>query len=208
MSLCRKTADLAQVGGQEIVIASGSALPPGRYRCRVIIRDLETGESALGSKEVDLIKPAPAKLSLYSPLLLVPEKACSQVEAGQRDQQELPSWQKVYPYDAASFAPLMGEVSQRAGKVVAIVPFSTGGFAAANVAFSVALIDSATGQSVPATCASGGRSQAGTVEVERLELPLDQVPPGKYVLYIHAVDKEQGAQAQTHLPLVVSGSTT
>jgi len=69
------------------------------------------------------------------------------------------------------------------------------------------LISMASGQALPVTFSALEKSQAGTLEVARLEFSIDQVPPGKYQLYIHAADKDRGAQAQTHVPLVVGAGT-
>jgi VWFA-related protein len=204
VSLQRTSSDLASHNGKEIAFTSGTAPQPGRYRCRVVIRDLDTGESAVGSTDVNIVKPASARLSVFSPLLLVPGEACAQLEASQKGKVDPVSWHDIYPYDTASFSPVVGEVSQKAGKVIVLVPFSSAGPEQLNVGFSAQLISMASGQSLPVTFYSHERSRAGAVELQRLEFSLDQVPPGKYQLYIHAADKDRGAQARTHVPFVVN----
>jgi VWFA-related protein len=207
VSLERTSADLAQYKAKEIIFTSGTAPPPGRYRCRIVVRDLQTGESAVGSTDVNIVKPASAELVLYSPLLLVPGEASTQLEAGRKGKVDLLSWQDVYPYDTTSLTPLTGDVPRNAGKVVVVVPFSADILKPLEVVFSAQLISMADGQSLPVTFYSLERSRVGAVEVQSLEFALDQVPPGKYQLYIHAADKDRGAQAQTHVPLVVRGAT-
>jgi VWFA-related protein len=207
VSLERTSADLAQYKAKEIIFTSGTAPPPGRYRCRIVVRDLETGESAVGSTDVNIVKPASAELVMYSPLLLVPGGASAQLEAGPRGKVDLLSWQDVYPYDTTSLSPLTGDVPRNAGKVVVVVPFSADILKPLEVVFSAQLISMADGQSLPVTFYSRERSRVGAVDVQSLEFALDQVPPGRYQLYIHAADKDRGVQAQTHVPLVVTAAS-
>jgi VWFA-related protein len=204
VGLKRKAADRAQYKGKEIIFTSGTLPQPGRYRCRIIIRDLETGDSAVASTEVNIVKPGSAKLALYTPLLLVTAEACAELEASQKGKLDVPSWQDVYPYDKTSLSPLTGEVPQDSGKIVALVPFSTPESDQLNLKLFAKLISMADGQSLPVTFSALERSRVGSIEVARLEFPLDQVPPGKYNLYIYATDKDRGALAHTYVSLVVS----
>jgi VWFA-related protein len=204
VGLERISADLAQYKTKEIIFTSGTVPQPGRYRCRVIVRDLETGESVVGSTDVNIVRPDSGKLTLFTPLLLAPSAVSAQLEATQGGKLDPVSWHDVYPYETAGLCPLTGEVPQPAGKVVVIVPFSASGLGHVNVTFSAWLVSMANGQSQPVTFYSRERSRAGALEVQSLELALDRVPPGGYQLYIYAADKDRGAQAQAHVPLVVS----
>ncbi len=206
VSLQRKVADAAQLKGQELLFTSGIPLQPGRYRCRVVIRDLETGESAIGSTEANVVKPAPGKLVLYTPLLLVPAEGTAYIAASQGGRIDTPSWEKVYPFVKTNLAPATGEIPQTAGKVVVIVPVTMAELGQPSVALSAQLISMADGQSMPVAFSELARSRVGTVEVAGFEFAIDQVPPGKYQIYIHAVDKDRGAQAQTHVPFTVSAA--
>ena len=204
VSLGRKTADLAGFKDKEIVLTSGTAPQPGRYRCRIVIRDLETGDSAVASTEVNVAKIAAAGLALCTPLLLVPAEAPVCLEANEKKLIDFPSWLDVYPHDQEGLAPAAGEIPRTAGRAVVVVPFSATGPERLNVVFSAHLISMTDGQGVPVPFSELERSRAGTLDVASFEFPLEQVPPGKYWLYIYATDKDSGAQAQTHLPLVVS----
>lgn len=203
VSLLRKAADLSLFRDKGILFSSETMPRPGRYKCRVIIRDLETGDSAVASAEVNVVKAPAAGLILYTPLLLVPAEAPACLEAGRKGLLESPSWQDVYPYDQKTLVPATGDVPQTAGRAVVIVPFSAAGPDQLNVAFSGRLVNMADGQGVPVSFSELGRSRAGSLETASLEFPLDEVPPGKYQLYVHAVDAAHSLQAQTRSCLVI-----
>jgi VWFA-related protein len=205
VSLERKTADLAGLEGQEVLFTSETTPQPGRYKCRVIIRDLKSGDSAVASAEANVAKPAENGLSLCAPLLLFSGDAPVCLEAGRKALLESPAWKDVYPYDEKSLVPAAGEIPRAACKAVVVVPY-TAALGPLNVAFSARLIGMADGQSTLVELTELGRSQFGTVTTARFDFPLDTVPPGRYQLYVYAVDTDRGLQAQTHLPVAI-GST-
>jgi len=62
VGLQRREADLTKYRGTDVFYAAGAALVPGRYRYRLVIRDMETGTSAIASARVDM----PRKRALKS----------------------------------------------------------------------------------------------------------------------------------------------
>jgi len=70
--LRRTTADPAKFKEKSIYYASGASLPPGSYQCRVVARNLETGEAAVASAKTFVPKPLERGIRLHAPLLFVP----------------------------------------------------------------------------------------------------------------------------------------
>jgi VWFA-related protein len=203
MSLQRTVADLTKYLGTDILFTSGMAPPSGLAKYRLIMRDLESGNSAVASTAVNMAKPGSAKLMLYSPLLLGPKAQLAHLEAQGRGEQDLYSWRDVYPYDETSYSPMAGEAASNIGKIMAVVPYSVAGLDQPNVILSANLINSNNGENLPVSFYMQGKFRAGTVEIQLLEFSLEHVLPGNYLLYCHAGDTASKALAHIYVPLVI-----
>ena len=179
-------------------------MKPGPLRCRIVVRDLDTGRSAVGSTTAHIAKPVASGLVLFTPLLITSHGGLRRVDGAALGKSETVSWREIYAYDPSRYSPVVGDEPVDAGTVVAIVPLSTAVAGELDVAFSANLIDSGNGQNIPASLAPAGRHKQGSIDVAFLEVQLAQVPAGKYVLYINAVDKASGAAAHAHVLLVVA----
>ncbi len=59
VALQRRTADLSQYGRDGFIFSSGLAAKPGAYKCRLVVRDLDTGKCAVGSTKAFVPGPSP-----------------------------------------------------------------------------------------------------------------------------------------------------
>jgi VWFA-related protein len=203
VNLQRTAREITAPAKEDILFTAGTAVPPGECRCRLVIRNLETGESAVASTEANAIKSTAGKLALYSPLLLVSAPQLPVLDCGSSGKPDLFSWRDIYPYDESNWSPLLGAVPTSSGKVGAVVPYSVAGLEQPKVVLSANLISSATGQNQPVPFSLLYKLQTGTVEAQILEFVIDQVPPGKYSLYFHAADTVGKSMDQRHVPLVI-----
>ncbi len=209
LSLQRATRDVSQAAA-DLVFTAGHAPKPGPVRCRVIVRNLETGRSAVGAAAAYVpagTATGGAGLTLSTPLLLVASGGSQHLDGTVKGRIDALSWRDIYLYDERRYSPIMGEV--QVGEeavtpaVTAIVPFSLTGPAEHNVSFSANLVDSETAQSIPLAVKLRDKNVRGAVNIQMLEIPLDGVKTGRYLLYFHANDKTTGAAAHAHVPLVV-----
>jgi VWFA-related protein len=201
LSLQRTVVELVEYRGKEILFTAGTPFHPGRAKCRILIRDLDTGQSAVASTAINIGKPAYGGIVLYSPLLLVQRGGLFNLEGVVRGKYESSSWREIYQYDASTFSPVIGEEALSAGKIVVIVPFSASDLAKPDIVFKANLIDSVTGKNLPVPLELREGTRRGAVEIRNLELSLDNVPPGKYFLYINAGEKASGALASVYVGL-------
>ncbi len=194
--------DLIKYQGRNISFAAEMAVPPGRYTCRLVLRDLETGRSAVASTRVKIASIS-SGFGLHAPLLLAPASASIYLEAVDRQKRESPSWREVYPFDRAQYSPLIGDISKASGRVLAVVPYTISGLGQPHVILSANLIDAVTGKRLAVPFYAQARFRNGATEIQYLEFSLEEVPPGKYLLYIHAGDSDSGAMAHVQTTLVV-----
>ncbi|MCX6563838.1 MAG: VWA domain-containing protein [Candidatus Aminicenantes bacterium] len=200
----RIEADLTKYRGMDVFYASGASLQPGQYKCRLVIRDLETGDGAVASARAAVAQKAFVGLSLHSPLLLVPKSNFAYLETATAKKKEILTWKDAYPYDRAQYSPLIGEAPKGALKIFAVVPCSVTGIAQPNVSMTAYLNDSVSGTSMPLSISVLNKTWKENLEVRLLEFSLNNVPPGKYFLYLLAEDTGTKAVSHTQIALIIN----
>ena len=186
VSLERTEADLTKYRGMDVFYTSATSLQPGQYQCRFILRDLNSGNAAVGTARASVAKKASLGLSLHSPLLLIPESNFAYLEPVATKKIEITAWKNMYPYDRAQYSPLIGEARKGTTKLFAVVPCSITGLVLPEIVVTAYLVNSASGERIPLPGSIMDRTQKENGEVQFLELLLENIPPGKYTLYLHA----------------------
>jgi VWFA-related protein len=203
VSLQRTAVPLADYQGKELIFGAGTAARPGVNKCRVVVRDLDTGQSAVASAQVSSGKAGVPGFFVFTPLLVVNGGGSFHLEGVVKGTVESPAWRDIYPYDAAAFTPLIGGEVMGEGQVVVIVPYSTPGVGRADIIFKANLVNSASGETIVLPLELGESTRRGTIETQRMEISLESVPAGKYLLYIHVGDKRSGQVVSGHVPLKI-----
>ena len=194
--------------GQTVVFTSGTSLEPGNYTCRLVIRDMDTGLSAVSSAR-SVVRAAPAQgLRLGTPLLLRDETGCAYLDAGAAKGKAAIPWGEAYAFDKAVLVPAVGPVSKLTSRLVAVVPYSIAGATEygtnePDVAFSARLIDAATGEVLPVAFALVGRNWHPAAETVSLEFPVAGLAPGRYLLYVTAEDRISKTLAHVQTALII-----
>ena len=202
LSLSRLEEDLRSRGGQTVIFAAPAPAEPGEYRLRLVARDMDSGMSAVASTRAAVAKPPPG-LALSTPLLLSPEPGGLYLEASGGRKKGSSDWKSVYPFDRQSVSPIAGAISGLNRKFLAVVPFAFPGGETPDLAISAFVLDGRTGRRLPVEPALVGRTEDGPAGTARLELLLEAVPPGKYVLYVHAEDRVSKTLAHTQTAFVI-----
>ena len=201
--IVRQEADPASFRGRETAFAAGSSLKPGDYSCRLVVRDMDTGLSAVASTRVTMGKPQAAGLHLGTPLLLEARTGCSFLSAAPKKGKEAFPWGDIYPYDSAVYAPVLTELPAAAPGIRAVIPCSAPGGGASDLSLRAALVDSVSGAQVPIAVAVSGRVQKGPLEILTLELPMAGIAAGTYYLHFYAEDRATGSLGHTFTTLVI-----
>jgi hypothetical protein len=187
----------------DVYYASGALLEPGQYRGRLVIRDLDTGDAAIASARINIARKAPVGLSLYSPLLLVQGSNFAYLEEAGTKKEEATSWKELYPYDRAKYSPVIGEAPKGTSKLYAIVPCSITGFVLPSITLTAYLINSVSGEKIPIMLSILSKSRKADIEVQFIEFPLNDIPPGKYLFYLHAEETGTNLVSYAKAPLVI-----
>ena len=149
----RATVNFSDITRPELCHYTFSLLPPGEYDCRVIIRNLETGQSAIARESAHIPGASDVPLTLLPPLLLGPESGTHYF--GVRKTREAdaaantPSLTSIYPFDAKEFSPLPGELPGGSPKVYVMVVCALGDISEPELELSCFLKEDSSGAEIP-----------------------------------------------------------
>jgi VWFA-related protein len=201
--MVREEAPSSSMRGGELAFAAGAALPPGDYSCRLVIRDMDTGQSAVASAKATVVKPQITGLQLGTPLVLEARTGCSFLSAGSKKAKEAFPWADIYPYDSTNLSPVIGELPAAAPSVMVVLPCAVAGGGQTELAFSANRIDAVSGARSPLTILRLDRARKGSLDILTMEIRTEGVTPGTHYLHIYAQDRTSGSLGHTFTTLTV-----
>lgn len=153
----------------------------GEYKCRVVIRNLETGRGAVASSSIKIPEFPDYGLQLDTPLLLKQEQTASYLQE--------PS--PVYPFDSSLYSPLVGELERGTKSIFAVLRCSFSGIQQPDIQLSAYLILllADTEKNIPAALSILNKQQEEGTEIFLIELQTKELQSGEYFLYVFAEDK-------------------
>ncbi|MBP6059626.1 MAG: VWA domain-containing protein [Candidatus Saccharicenans sp.] len=132
--------------GKTVILTSVIPLEPGDYTCRLVIRDLATGLSAVSSAKALVPAATKSSLTLGTPFLLREEGDCTYIETKSDHNRLSRLFSEMYSFDQKVYVPLVGQISKQTRRLRALVPFNVAEESEAEVALAVRLIEATTGQ--------------------------------------------------------------
>jgi len=184
-----------------------SLLPPGEYDCRIVIRNLETGQTAVASESILIPGAADVPLTLLPPLLLQPE-ADTYYFGVQKTKEEdaaagTPSITSIYPFEAKEFSPWLGELPAGSPKVYAMVVCGLGDISEPELELSFFLKEDPSGEEIPIhhSVLSAKPYSRGEGEKSWLaflsQLEFSDLKPGPYILKVTARETTTKSEAES-----------
>jgi len=200
--LQRWETELTEYRGMDVFTAFEAALKPGAFRCRLVIRDLDTGTAAVAYGRASIPMKEAKALSLCSPFLLIPGSNFAYLE-GPTKKKDSAVWKAVYPYDRAGYSPLMGALSRGIPALYAVAPYIVSGLKEPNIIFTAAFINSASGEKMTPQISVIGKNRNKDMEIAFLEIRLNNLSPGSYLFYLFAEDTVAKAYSYAQTTLII-----
>lgn len=177
------------------------SLEPGQYECRVVIRNLKTGKSAVAKSSLNIPEPIDAGLQLYPPLLLIPEKESHYLKATKAQKEETgiepKSLNSIYPFLSSKHSPLIEEFDQEKSKLLAVVRSSIFGIQEPDVSLSIYLIDQSSKQKLQLSFSILAAKSEGEIDMLLMEIQLPELKQGRYSLEITAEEMTTNSKSRT-----------
>ncbi|MBN2265815.1 MAG: VWA domain-containing protein [Candidatus Aminicenantes bacterium] len=201
--IVRDEADAAALRGRDTAFAAGATLKPGAYSCRLVVRDMDSGLSAVGSARARIGKPQLGGLDLGTPLLLEARVGGTLISARGGKARESFPWDEIYPYDESLYTPILTELPEAVTSLRVILPCAVPGGVEPDLDLTATIVDAASGAQETVFTALSGRVRKGPLDILTVELPALDVNPGTYYLHIYAEDRATGSLGHTFTTLVV-----
>ena len=186
---------------KKIFLYSISSLSPGKYECRLVIRDIKTGKGAVASSSVVIPKAVDSGLKLFPPLLLIPEDKTLYLKLS-KDQEkgiksEPLSINDIYPFLANNFSPLVEAVDKEISSLLAVVRLSIIEIPDHEIEFSVNLTNHSSQKKIQLSDSFilSNENIEGT-EVLLIEIQLPELESGNYSLEIVADEMTTKTRSQ------------
>lgn len=170
---------------------------PGRYSCRIVVRNLETGRAARGGAPLTVPPDRVAVLLLDPPLLIAPDTGSFDLAAAAGS-----SVAGLFGYDPDAYAPLMGAVAAGTEKLQAALRVQ-GGAASTGLTVTATLVDTASSAraEVPVTVIK--QSDDGPTRLLVADLATGGLKPGRYTLECAVKEPASGETSAASVEFIV-----
>lgn len=175
-------------------------LNPGLYECRVIVRNLVSGKSAIGTASVEVPEFIESGLNVYPPFLLIPEKKSLYLKAVKEEKGreiETLSLNELYPYLTSRHSPLVKEVDRSVKKLLAVLRYSAGSKTNLNIDLEIELIHGPSGRRTPLEFSIIESGKFEMDDILLIEIKFPYLEPDLYTLNISLSDPNYNLEAVT-----------
>jgi VWFA-related protein len=172
------------------------ALKPGTYRCRTVVRNLETGEAAVGSAPLTIPEPKASSLGLSSPFLVLPDRSgyYVKISEGKKDSQSIHDF---FPLLGKNARPILDTLEAKERTLQAVFRLSAPDVSKVDYLLSAWVINKKTGESI----LLNHKIVAAQKETKDIVILIElQIPPFEldtYELFLGVKDRQTGEEART-----------
>jgi len=184
-----------------------SLLPPGEYDCRIVVRNLETGQTAVARESARIPAASDVPLTLLPPLLLRPESDTYYFGVRKTKAADAaantPSLTAVYPFEAKEFSPWLGGIPAASQRVYAMVVCGLGDISEPELELSFSLQEDPSGPETPIPHSVLSAKPYSPDEGENRwlallsQLEFSGLKPGPYLLKVRAEETTTKSVAES-----------
>jgi len=185
-----------------VYLYSIHSLEPGRYHCRMVIRNLKTGKAAVGSTEAVIPDRPESGLIIDPPLLVIPKEKAAFVrlseefyETESRDQTSLKSY---YPYLTNEQTPIVQYLERDTRKIYAILRGSITGIEEPEIDLAIYLTsDNRETKILLNSIVLSAQEEDENNNILFIEIELPKLTEGQYSLEFTAEDLTTGSVSKS-----------
>jgi hypothetical protein len=191
VDLHRGEEDFSRFSKENAYYYSFLSLSPGGYKCRIVIRNLETGQGAVAASSATIPERLEKGIQLWPPLLLIPEKNALYLKgfAPEKAGGKSVSLMDYYQFDSAQYLPLLDNVLDGNSTVSAVVRCAIVDIPNPEVNFLAYLIKKSSWEKFPLTLSVLSEVKEKELEISFINLEIPELPPGAYDMNLIAQEK-------------------
>jgi VWFA-related protein len=198
IELRRSEEDLTKVAPSGAYLLSVLAVPPGAYKCRIVMRNLETGAAAVAGVSTAVPEAKAAGIALLPPLLWKPERSAFYLKGfipkatGKSPTRPL---SEIVGFDTRQYVPYTEKTLSSPTEIWASFRCAVAQIAEPKIKISAFLENLELGNvvTVPLTLLSKKDEPSGKAYLVRLDIP--EVEPGPYRIYLKAEEETSGGSS-------------
>jgi len=195
VELRRSEEDLTNVAQSGAYLLSVLAVPPGAYKCRIVMRNLETGAAAVAGVSTSVPEAKASGIALLPPTLWKPQRSASYLKgfvpkaSGKAPTRSL---SEILGFDTRQYVPYTEKTLPSPSEIWASFRCAVAKNAAPKIKISAFLENLELGGvvAIPLAILSDKAEPSGKAYLARLDIP--EVEPGPYRLYLKAEEETSG----------------
>ena len=183
--------DLAPFDQQKLYAYFTANLPAGKYECRIVTRDIETGKAAVGIINFPFPEQSDAEIVLTSPLLFAegPESQIIKLSEEQNKKEKDVSLNNLYKFRPKNHSLIVRDLWPGIKSLLAVLPVNITEGTAPEVEFSIRLHPKPDGEPMELKTEIVDIQKTSTnTDVLIIEISLPELKSGEYELEIEVLD--------------------
>jgi len=199
VELDRSEEDFTKVQQREAYLLFRLTAPAGAYRCRIVVRNLETGRAAIAASPAVVPEPKADGIQIFPPLLLRPDRGAYYVKgalfktAAGKGGTVLSS--PGFPFDAAQYAPYLEKILWSGSEVWAVIRCATANITAPEIKLSAFLFDKFRQDNIVVPLTVISRIDEKETKVYFVRLLIPDVEPDEYTFHCLAEETTGGTSS-------------
>jgi len=183
ISVTRSEERLSAIKENSVFLAAWESVPPGAYRCRIVIRDLETGAAAVGGTTISIPEISP-DIRLLQPLFLRSAQNARYISQGaprgMGKNAGMGAVSTTLGYDPALYVPSLESKFAKGSENWAVVPCACPEGSKGKIKLTAKLLDKATLDEIPVALSVLGITERNGVAVYFVRFAIPEVEPDEY----------------------------
>ena len=185
-------------GKNRAFLYSALSAGPGTYKCRIVLRNIESGRAAVAGSTLVISGPEPGKVVIYPPLFIVSGadaiylKGDTDKDSQGKGRSVLEQVAEAFLFDPNKFSPLPDGPLKAGSSLFASLQCTPANGDASKLSLSASLIDESAGTEtkIPLTVLAEKEGKGTKAYFVRLEIP--EVEWGAYILSLIVNDRVNG----------------
>jgi len=204
--------DWPSLAGKEIYLLGSAGIPPGKYRCRIVIRDMETGKAAVAGFTTNVQSEEEKKFQIFPPLLLRQEKGAFYVRGMEATVRlTIPQsfeFADSHLIDTSSYIPFLGRTLAPETDLWASIRCSVPSGLDAGISLSAILFDKTMVEEIALPLEIIREKEEMGVKTFFVRVRIPNVEKDEYTLIFTAEHIASGNKTETACDYLISGEET
>ena len=198
-----------EIGGKPVFFHAALSAPPGNYKCRIVLRNMETGRAAVAGASTVVPNPEPKTMMMLPPLFLISRGPSVYLSSEKKEAKQMPEGGKKegadffrgFSVEPEKYAPLFNAPLSGQSEILAIAYCAAPNKAAAELKVSASLKNLASGEeiAIPLAVVSDKAEKAGRSFLLRIALPETSAGDYNLILTAEGLGLKSGVIRKIHI---------